>query len=70
MVEENILWLDQGSPRQPQCVDETGWQDKDPNLDFGSIMSDLWDLRKVTFLSVRTLRLVNKIYMMVADEMK
>lgn len=57
MVEENILWLDQGSPRQPQCVDETRWQGQDLSLDFASIMSDLWDLRKVTFFSVHNVKI-------------
>ena len=57
MVEGNILWLDQGSPCQPQCVDETGWQGKDLSLDFASIMSDLWDLRKVTFFSVHNVKI-------------
>ena len=58
MVEENILWLDQGTwSRQPRCVDEPGWWGKDLSLDFGSIMSDLWDLRKVTFLSVLSFKI-------------
>lgn len=70
MVEENILWLDQEHDHAQLGVWMNPVAGRRSELGFGSIMSDLWTLGKLLSSVSSTLRLVNKIYTIVADEMK